>query len=117
MLRVAYGDVSQLGVFCTYPIPKGVRFGPFQGKVVNTSEIKTYDDNSLMWEVAEAPSGSPRSPNAGPGRGFRPPLYRSLEEGLGPVWVVGLMGAGRVRKGRSNLILFSRLSRSLNTVA
>uniref|UniRef100_A0A8C5JP06 PR/SET domain 14 n=1 Tax=Junco hyemalis TaxID=40217 RepID=A0A8C5JP06_JUNHY len=51
VLRVAYGDVSQLGVFCTDPIPKGVRFGPFQGKVVNTSEIKTYDDNSLMWEV------------------------------------------------------------------
>uniref|UniRef100_A0A8C8AMI0 PR/SET domain 14 n=1 Tax=Otus sunia TaxID=257818 RepID=A0A8C8AMI0_9STRI len=51
VLRVAYGDVSQLGVFCTDPIPKGVRFGPFEGKVVNTSEIKIYDDNSLMWEV------------------------------------------------------------------
>ncbi|XP_053915533.1 PR domain zinc finger protein 14 [Cuculus canorus] len=53
VLRVAYGDVSQLGVFCTDPIPKGVRFGPFQGKVVNTTEIKTYDDNSLMWEIFE----------------------------------------------------------------
>ncbi|XP_014163322.1 PR domain zinc finger protein 14 [Geospiza fortis] len=53
VLRVAYGDVSQLGVFCMDPIPKGVRFGPFQGKVVNTSEIKTYDDNSLMWEIFE----------------------------------------------------------------
>ncbi|NXN07583.1 PRD14 protein, partial [Indicator maculatus] len=53
VLRVAYGDVSQLGVFCTDPIPKGVRFGPFQGRVVNTSEIKTYDDNSLMWEIFE----------------------------------------------------------------
>ncbi|KAM6143012.1 LOW QUALITY PROTEIN: PR domain zinc finger protein 14 [Phoenicopterus ruber ruber] len=52
VLRVAYGDVSQLGVFYD-PIPKGVRFGPFQGKVVNTSEIKTYDDNSLMWEIFE----------------------------------------------------------------
>uniref|UniRef100_A0A8D0FI38 PR domain zinc finger protein 14 n=1 Tax=Strix occidentalis caurina TaxID=311401 RepID=A0A8D0FI38_STROC len=50
---VAYGDVSQLGVFCTDPIPKGVRFGPFEGKVVNTSEIKIYDDNSLMWEIFE----------------------------------------------------------------
>lgn len=98
MLRVAYGDVSQLGVFCTAPVPKGVRFGPFQGKVVNTSEIKTYDDNSLMWEVAEAPSGSPRAPSAGPGRGFRHPLCCSLQEGLGPVWVVGLLKAGRVRK-------------------
>ncbi|XP_064026618.1 PR domain zinc finger protein 14 [Pogoniulus pusillus] len=53
VLRAAYGDVSQLGVFCTEPIPKGVRFGPFQGRVVNTSEIKTYDDNSLMWEIFE----------------------------------------------------------------
>ncbi|OWK49897.1 PR domain zinc finger protein 14 [Lonchura striata] len=34
-------------------LPEGVRFGPFQGKVVNTSEIKTYDDNSLMWEIFE----------------------------------------------------------------
>ncbi|KFP91229.1 PR domain zinc finger protein 14, partial [Apaloderma vittatum] len=42
-----------LGVFCTETIAKGVRFGPFQGKVVNTSEIKTYDDNSLMWEIFE----------------------------------------------------------------
>eukprot|EP00062_Callorhinchus_milii_P003130 gi/632940824/ref/XP_007885524.1/ PREDICTED: zinc finger protein 121-like [Callorhinchus milii] len=33
-------------------IPKGVRFGPFTGKVVNTSEIKTYDDNSFMWECS-----------------------------------------------------------------
>ncbi|XP_015711155.1 PR domain zinc finger protein 14 [Coturnix japonica] len=53
VLRVAYGDIWHLGVFCTAPIPKGVRFGPFQGKVVNTTEIKTYDDNSLMWEVFE----------------------------------------------------------------
>ncbi|KAM9279127.1 PR domain zinc finger protein 14 [Cariama cristata] len=53
VLRVTCGDVCQLGVFCTAPIPKGVRFGPFQGKVVNTSEIKTYDDNSLMWEIFE----------------------------------------------------------------
>lgn len=32
-------------------VSKGTRFGPFQGKLVNTSEIKTYDDNTLMWEV------------------------------------------------------------------
>ncbi|XP_077990596.1 PR domain zinc finger protein 14-like [Glandiceps talaboti] len=29
----------------------GTRFGPFVGKIVNTSEIKANDDNSLMWEV------------------------------------------------------------------
>ncbi|XP_009333352.1 PREDICTED: PR domain zinc finger protein 14 [Pygoscelis adeliae] len=51
--RRAEAAAGELGVFCTDPIPKGVRFGPFQGKVVNTSEIKTYDDNSLMWEIFE----------------------------------------------------------------
>lgn len=57
MLQTVFIDGPQLGVFCTETILKGIRFGPFQGKVVNTSEIKTYDDNSLMWEVLEiAPS-------------------------------------------------------------
>ncbi|XP_010214080.1 PREDICTED: PR domain zinc finger protein 14 [Tinamus guttatus] len=51
MAKLAWG--KELGVFCTEPIAKGVRFGPFRGKVVNTSEIKTYDDNSLMWEIFE----------------------------------------------------------------
>ncbi|KAL8624687.1 hypothetical protein ACOMHN_038233 [Nucella lapillus] len=32
-------------------ISKGVKYGPFKGKVVNTSEIKTFDDNSYMWEI------------------------------------------------------------------
>lgn len=81
VLRVAYGDVSQLGVFCTDPIAKGVRFGPFQGKVVNTSEIKTYDDNSLMWEVAEAPSGSPRTPARGRGEVFGVPSPAACKRG------------------------------------
>ncbi|KAM9024643.1 PR domain zinc finger protein 14 [Ara ararauna] len=53
VLQVTYGDLSQIGVFCTDPIPRGVRFGPFQGKVVSISEIKIYDDNSLMWEIFE----------------------------------------------------------------
>uniref|UniRef100_UPI00398F1BBE PR domain zinc finger protein 14 n=1 Tax=Pristiophorus japonicus TaxID=55135 RepID=UPI00398F1BBE len=49
-----YGGVPHLGVFCSQNIiPKGVRFGPFTGKVVNMSEIKTYDDNSFMWEIFE----------------------------------------------------------------
>ncbi|KAM8966578.1 PR domain zinc finger protein 14 [Pelodytes ibericus] len=52
-LKTTYGDVPKSGVFSTNIIPKGVKFGPFQGKVVNTSEIKTYDDNSLMWEIFE----------------------------------------------------------------
>ncbi|ELU07782.1 hypothetical protein CAPTEDRAFT_103287 [Capitella teleta] len=32
-------------------ISKGTRFGPFLGKLVNMSEIKTNDDNSFMWEI------------------------------------------------------------------
>ncbi|XP_048364509.1 PR domain zinc finger protein 14 [Sphaerodactylus townsendi] len=53
VLQTASVDGVQLGVFCSRAVPKGVRFGPFQGRVVNTSEIKTYDDNSLMWEIFE----------------------------------------------------------------
>uniref|UniRef100_A0A8C6XJP7 PR/SET domain 14 n=1 Tax=Naja naja TaxID=35670 RepID=A0A8C6XJP7_NAJNA len=53
VLKTVFIDGPQLGVFCTETILKGIRFGPFQGKVVNTSEIKTYDDNSLMWEIFE----------------------------------------------------------------
>lgn len=51
-LQATWGNVSHCGVFTDKGnIPKGTRFGPFQGKLVNTSEIKTYDDNTLMWEV------------------------------------------------------------------
>lgn len=46
-----FGEVPHFGVFCSSHIAKGARFGPFQGKVVNASEVKTYGDNSLMWEV------------------------------------------------------------------
>ncbi|XP_029935554.1 PR domain zinc finger protein 14 [Myripristis murdjan] len=54
VLQTAWGNVSHCGVFSDKStIPKGKRFGPFQGKLVNTSEIKTYDDNTLMWEVFE----------------------------------------------------------------
>ncbi|XP_033495226.1 PR domain zinc finger protein 14 [Epinephelus lanceolatus] len=54
IVQAAWGNVSHCGVFTDKSsIPKGTRFGPFQGKLVNTSEIKTYDDNTLMWEVFE----------------------------------------------------------------
>ncbi|XP_020857811.1 PR domain zinc finger protein 14 [Phascolarctos cinereus] len=53
VLKTLCGDVPQFGVFCSKLVPKGVRFGPFLGKVVNASEIKTYGDNSLMWEIFE----------------------------------------------------------------
>ncbi|KAJ6664024.1 hypothetical protein lerEdw1_008978 [Lerista edwardsae] len=89
VLQTVFTDGPQLGVFCTETIPKGIRFGPFQGKVVNISEIKTYDDNSLMWEVPEVRFclirvGRPRllSPRRGAvdGRGLETiPLTRSSE--------------------------------------
>ncbi|XP_022539762.2 PR domain zinc finger protein 14 [Astyanax mexicanus] len=48
------GSVGRLGVFVDgSSVPKGSRFGPFRGKLVNTSEIKTHDDNTLMWEIFE----------------------------------------------------------------
>ncbi|XP_029005404.1 PR domain zinc finger protein 14 [Betta splendens] len=54
VLQAAWGAASHRGVFTDKgSIAKGTRFGPFQGKLVNTSEIKTYDDNTLMWEVFE----------------------------------------------------------------
>ncbi|XP_068090922.1 PR domain zinc finger protein 14 [Hyperolius riggenbachi] len=53
IMKTKYGDVLKSGVFSTSVIPRGVKLGPFEGKVVNTSEIKTYDDNSLMWEIFE----------------------------------------------------------------
>ncbi|GFR89082.1 PR domain zinc finger protein 14 [Elysia marginata] len=44
--------IPHYGVFCgIQEIPKGRRFGPFKGKVVNPSEMKTFDDNGYMWEV------------------------------------------------------------------
>nr|XP_020455693.1 PR domain zinc finger protein 14 [Monopterus albus] len=54
ILQTAWGKISHCGVFTDKNnISKGMRFGPFQGKLVNTSEIKIYDDNTLMWEVFE----------------------------------------------------------------
>ncbi|OCT76895.1 PR domain zinc finger protein 14 [Xenopus laevis] len=51
VLDTSYGTLPKSGVFCKNLIPKGAKFGPFQGKVVHPSEIKTYGDNSLMWEI------------------------------------------------------------------
>ncbi|XP_071342003.1 PR domain zinc finger protein 14 [Trachinotus anak] len=54
ILQAAWGNTAHCGVFTDKSsISKGTRFGPFQGKLVNTSEMKTYDDNTLMWEVFE----------------------------------------------------------------
>ncbi|XP_007945545.1 LOW QUALITY PROTEIN: PR domain zinc finger protein 14 [Orycteropus afer afer] len=53
LLQTMFGGAPHFGVFCSSLIAKGVRFGPFQGKVINASEVKTYGDNSLMWEIFE----------------------------------------------------------------
>ncbi|XP_051021913.1 PR domain zinc finger protein 14 [Acomys russatus] len=51
LMQTAFGDAPHFGVFCSNFVAKGVRFGPFQGKVVNASEVKTHRDNSRMWEI------------------------------------------------------------------
>ncbi|XP_049605058.1 PR domain zinc finger protein 14 [Syngnathus scovelli] len=55
IVQACWGNVSHCSVFtdAESSVPKGTRFGPFRGKLVNTSEMKTYDDNTLMWEVFE----------------------------------------------------------------
>ena len=51
-----FGGAVHYGVFCGRDtvVPRSTRYGPFAGKIVNTSEIKTNDDNSFMWEVRPA---------------------------------------------------------------
>ncbi|KAJ8301881.1 hypothetical protein KUTeg_020868 [Tegillarca granosa] len=50
--KTTFAGSVHYGVFCTKTvISRGTRYGPFKGRVVNTSEIKTNDDNTLMWEV------------------------------------------------------------------
>lgn len=51
--QASLAGMVHCGVFCTKPmIDKGSVFGPFHGKLVNMSEIKTNDDNTFMWEVS-----------------------------------------------------------------
>ncbi|XP_012665253.1 PR domain zinc finger protein 14 [Otolemur garnettii] len=53
LMKTMFGKIPHFGVFCSNFVAKGVRFGPFQGKVVNASEVKAHGDNSLMWEIFE----------------------------------------------------------------
>ncbi|XP_060588038.1 PR domain zinc finger protein 14-like [Ruditapes philippinarum] len=47
-----FAGMVHYGIFCRkQTIQKGTRYGPFKGKIVNTSEIKSFDDNSYMWEI------------------------------------------------------------------
>ncbi|XP_052778836.1 PR domain zinc finger protein 14-like [Mya arenaria] len=50
--KTELGAVSHYGVFCSKTVvAKGTRFGPFKGRVINTSEVKAQDDTSHMWEI------------------------------------------------------------------
>ena len=52
VFQTTFAGTVHSGVFCNMELlQKGTRFGPFKGKQVNTSEIKSNDDNSFMWEV------------------------------------------------------------------
>lgn len=52
LFQTTFAGAVHYGVFCKKTVlAKGSVFGPFRGKQVNTSEIKTNDDNSFMWEV------------------------------------------------------------------
>ncbi|XP_794184.4 PR domain zinc finger protein 14 [Strongylocentrotus purpuratus] len=53
ILRSSLGRMSpHYSVFCQQTvILKGTRFGPFTGRVIHPSEIKSHDDTSLMWEI------------------------------------------------------------------
>uniref|UniRef100_A0A2C9L042 SET domain-containing protein n=1 Tax=Biomphalaria glabrata TaxID=6526 RepID=A0A2C9L042_BIOGL len=47
-----FAGTVHTGVFCTKTvISRSTRYGPFKGRVVHTSETKTRDDNSCMWEI------------------------------------------------------------------
>ncbi|XP_014788674.1 zinc finger protein 211, partial [Octopus bimaculoides] len=49
-----FAGVVHYGVFCRKEVVRsGIRYGPFKGKIVNTSEIKTFDDNTHMWETVK----------------------------------------------------------------
>ncbi len=53
LAQTTFAGTVHYGIFCKKTvISKGSRLGPFRGKQVNTSEIKTNDDNSFMWEVS-----------------------------------------------------------------
>ena len=51
--QLTFAGLQHSSAFTSKPFDKGHMFGPFQGKNVYTSEIKTNDGNSSMWEVTK----------------------------------------------------------------
>ncbi|KAK2151075.1 hypothetical protein LSH36_376g01007 [Paralvinella palmiformis] len=52
LFQTTFAGAVHYGIFCKKTvIPRGTRLGPFHGRQVNTSEIKTNDDNTYMWEI------------------------------------------------------------------
>lgn len=45
-------DFAHYGVFCKKTvIAKSTKFGPYPGKTINPTELKSTDDNHHMWEI------------------------------------------------------------------
>uniref|UniRef100_H0VYG1 PR domain zinc finger protein 14 n=1 Tax=Cavia porcellus TaxID=10141 RepID=H0VYG1_CAVPO len=53
LMRVMLGATPHFGVFCSSFLAKGIKFGPFEGKLISTSELKIHNDNSQVWEIFE----------------------------------------------------------------
>ncbi|XP_038051862.1 PR domain zinc finger protein 14-like [Patiria miniata] len=50
--QTTVGGSPHYSVFChTHVIAKGARFGPFTGRIIHPSEIKSNDDTNFMWEI------------------------------------------------------------------
>ena len=53
IVKGCYGNGSvHYGAICCQPIiPKGKRFGPYCGKIIQPSEVEAHKDNEHLWEV------------------------------------------------------------------
>ncbi|XP_001638396.3 PR domain zinc finger protein 14 isoform X2 [Nematostella vectensis] len=52
LISAAMGTASQYAVMCSQKvISRGMRFGPYRGRVVQLSQVNEREDNAFMWEV------------------------------------------------------------------
>ncbi|XP_052778842.1 PR domain zinc finger protein 14-like [Mya arenaria] len=88
--KTELGAVSQYGVFCSKTVvTKGTRFGPFNSRVINTSEVKAQDDTSHMWEDGRLSHFIDGRRNAGNWMAFVNCARYSLEQNLVALQVEG----------------------------